>query len=177
MTLCHGTPCNWLIICRATLILPSLLPLENGWLFSAHPSECRISSKSCNIQDIQNDCRLSWGRLDESSQCAQPTSATAARRRNCLATRHQPNYSRAQDIPMVSGLVEERPLFYMHFMKWLITWGQGSILLLPIISEPSEARTESTRRKSEIMAGYCRPPLSRTAVYCFVLCTLLFISH
>ena len=78
---------------------------------------------------------------------------------------------------MVSGLVEERPLFYMHFMKWLITWGQGSILLLPIISEPSEARTESTRRKSEIMAGYCRPPLSRTAVYCFVLCTLLFISH
>ena len=78
---------------------------------------------------------------------------------------------------MVSGLVEERPLFYMHFMKWLITWGQGSILLLPIISEPSEARTESTRRKSEIMAGYCRPPLSRTAVYCFVLCTLLFIFH
>ena len=78
---------------------------------------------------------------------------------------------------MVSGLVEERPLFYMHFMKWLITWGQGSILLLPIISEPSEARTESTRRKSEIMAGYCRPPLSRTAVYCFVLCTLLFISY
>ena len=78
---------------------------------------------------------------------------------------------------MVSGLVEERPLFYMHFMKWLITWGQGSILLLPIISEPSEARTESTRRKSEIMAGYCRPPLSRTAVYCFVLCTLLFIVH
>ena len=76
---------------------------------------------------------------------------------------------------MVSGLVEERPLFYMHFMKWLITWGQGSILLLPIISEPSEARTESTRRKSEIMAGYCRPRLSRTAVYCFVLCTLLFI--
>ena len=177
MTLCHETPCNWLIICRATLLLPSLLPLENGWLFSAHPSECRISSKSCNIQDIQNDCRLSWGRLDESSQCAQPTSATAASRRNCLATSHQPNYSRAQDIPMVSGLVEERPLFYMHFMKWLITWGQGSILLLPIISEPSEARTESTRRKSEIMAGYCRPPLSRTAVYCFVLCTLLFISH
>ena len=88
-----------------------------------------------------------------------------------------PSIAARRTSPMVSGLAEERPLFYMHFMKWLITWGQGSILLLPIISEPSEARTESTRRKSEIMAGYCRPPLSRTAVYCFVLCTLLFISH
>ena len=66
-----------------------------------------------------------------------------------------------------SCLVEERPLFYMHFMKWLITWGQGSILLLPIILEHHEVNL--ARRKSKIMAGYCRPPLSRKAVYCYAV--------
>ena len=58
---------------------------------------------------------------------------------------------------MVSGLVEERPLFYMHFMKWLITWGQGSILLLPIILE-QPSTTKSTQEKVKNNGRLLSPP-------------------
>ena len=143
---------------RAVFIAPSLLPLENGWLFSAHPSECRISSKSCNIQDIWDDCRLSWGRLDESSRCLCLLACL-----NCLV------HSWKREAVILHALYE-----MAHNL------GPGINSSFTDHLGASDAPRSQPRRKSEIMAGYCRPTLSRKAVYCcyvVLYCTVLFNSN